>query len=55
MHHGTYAVNQTGSTGHNELGSNPYFEPVLQLTWVNSKYSVEPVSILHVESVVLFA
>ena len=55
MHHGTYAVNQTGSTWHTELGSNPYFEPVLQLTWVSSNYIVESGSILHVESVVLFA
>ena len=28
-----------------ELGSDLYFEPVVQLTWVGSKYSVEPGSI----------
>ena len=44
MHYGTYAVNQTGSTWQTELnltelGSNQYFEPVMQLTWVGSKYS----------------
>ena len=55
MHHGTYAVNQTGSTWYTELGSNTYFEPVLQLTWVNSKYNVEPGSIINIESAVLFA
>ena len=55
MHHGTYAVNETGSTWHTELGSNPYFEPVLQLTWIGSKYSIEPCSILYVEPIVLFA
>ena len=55
MHHGTYAVNQTGSMWHTELGSNLYFEPVVQLTWVGSKYCAEPGSILHAEPVVLFA
>ena len=55
MHHRTYAVNHTGSTGQTELGSDLFFEPVVQLNWVCSKYSVEPGSILHVESVVLFA
>ena len=53
MHHGTYAVNHTGSTGQTELGSDLYFEPVVQHTWVGSKYSVEPGSILHVELVCL--
>ena len=55
MHHGNYALNQKGSTWHTELGYNLYFEPVVQLTWVGLKYSVEPGSILHVEPVVLFA
>ena len=49
MHDGTYAVSQTGSTWHTELGSDLYFEPGVQLTWVGSKYSVEPGSILHVD------
>ena len=56
MHNGTYAVNQTGSMWHTELGSNLYFEPVVQLTWVGSKYivlNIEHGSILHVEPVVL--
>ena len=52
MHHGNYALNQTGSTWHTELGSKPFFKPVVQLTWVGSTYSVEPGSILHVEPVV---
>ena len=51
MHHGTYAVNQTGSTWHTELCSNLYFER----TWVCLKYSFEPGSILNVKPVVLFA
>ena len=55
MHHGTYAVNHTGSTGQTELGSGLYSEPVVQLTWVGSMFSVEPGSIIHVEPVVLFA
>ena len=55
MHHGTYAVNQTGSTWHTDLGSNLYFEPVVQLSWEGSKYSVEPGSILYVEPCVLLA
>ena len=55
MHYGTYAVNQTGSMWQTDLGSDLYFEPVVQLTWVGSKYSVKPSSILHVEPVVLFA
>ena len=38
-----------------ELGSDLYFEPVVQLTWVGSNYSFEPGSIMHVEPVVLFA
>ena len=54
MHHGTYAVNHTGSTEQNEIGSDLYFEPVVQLTWVGSKFSVEPGSTMHVEPVVLF-
>ena len=53
MHHGTYAVNQTGLTWQTELVSNLYFEPVVQLTWIGSKYSIEPGSILYVEPVVL--
>ena len=48
------AVNQTGSTCYTELGCKLYFEPVVQLTWVGSKYSVEPCSILHVKPVVVF-
>ena len=44
---------QTGSMWQTDLGSDLYFEPVVQLTWVGSKYSAEPDSILHV--VVLFA
>ena len=55
MHHGIYAVNHTGSTEQTELGSDLYFEPVVQLTWIGSKYSVETGSIRHVEPVVLFA
>ena len=55
MHQETYAANQTGSTWHTELGYNLYFEPVVQLTWVGSKYIAGPDSILHVEPVVLFA
>ena len=55
MHHGTYAVNHTDLTGQTELGSGLYFEPVVQLTWVGSKCSVEPGSIMHIEPVVLSA
>ena len=55
MHHGTYAVNQTGLTWQTGLVSNLYFESVVQLTWVGSKYCIEPGSILYVEPVVLFA
>ena len=55
MHHGTYAVKQTGSMWHIELGYKLYIEPVVQLTWVGSKYIAGPDSILHVEPVVLFA
>ena len=43
------------STGQTELGSDLYSEPVVQLTWVGSNYSVEPGSIMDVEPVVLFA
>ena len=32
MHHGTYSVNHTGTTGQTELGSDLYFEPVVQFT-----------------------
>ena len=53
MHHGTYAVNQTGwQTG---LVSNLYFEPVVQLTWIGSKYCIEPGLVLYIEPFVLFA
>ena len=55
MHHGTYAVNQAGLMWQTELVSNQYLEPVVQLTWVGSKYCIEPGSILYVEHVVLFA
>ena len=55
MHHGTYAVNQTGLTWETDLVSYLYFEPVVQLTSIGSKYSIEPGSILYVEPVVLFA
>ena len=55
MHYGTDAVNQTGSMWHTELGSNLYFEPVVQLTWVGLKYSVGPGSILHSEPVAMLA
>ena len=55
MYHGTYAVNHTGPTGQTELGSNLYFEPVVQVTWVSPKYSVECGTILQVEPVVLIA
>ena len=48
-------INQTGLTWQIGLVSNLYFESVVQLAWVGLKYSVEPVSILHVEPVVLFA
>ena len=48
MHHGTYDVNRTGSTWHTELGYNLYFRPEVQLTWVGSKYCVEPGLILYV-------
>ena len=51
MRHGTYTVNQTGSTWNTELGSNLYFEPAF---FVCSKYSFEPRSIMHAEPVVLF-
>ena len=50
-----YAVNPTSLTWQTELVSNLYFEPVVQRTWIVSKYSVEPGSIMLVESVVLFA
>ena len=39
MHHGTYAVNQTGSTWHTYT--------LNQSTWVCLKYSLEPGSILQ--------
>ena len=55
MHHGTYAANQACLMWQTELGFNLYFEPVLQLTWIGSKYSVQPGSILYVEPVVMFA
>ena len=55
MYYGTYAVKLTGSTWDTQLGSNLYFEPVMQLTWAGSKYSAEPGSLLHIEPVVLFA
>ena len=55
MHHGTHAVNHTGSIGQTKIGSELYFEPVVQLTWVGSKCSVEPGSIMHIEPVVLSA
>ena len=55
MHYRTYALNETGSTWLAEFGFNLYFQLVVQLRWVGSKYGAEPGSILHVEPVVLFA
>ena len=55
MHRGTYAVNQTGLTWQSGLVSNLYFESVVQLTCIGSKYNIEPGSILYVEPLVLFA
>ena len=55
MQHGTHVATRIGSTWQTELGPDLYFEPVLQLTWLGSKYSIEPGLILHVESVVYFA
>ena len=54
MHHGTYAVDRTGLTWQIELDPNLYFEPVVHLTRIGSKYSIEPGSLLYVEPVVLF-
>ena len=42
MHQGSYAVNQTGLNWPTELVSKLNFEPVVQLTWIGSKYNVEP-------------
>ena len=55
MHHGTCAVKQTGLTWQTELVSNLHFDLVMPLTWIGSKYSIEPGLILYVVSVVLFA
>ena len=55
MHHGTYAVNQTGLMWQTGLVSNLYFESVVQLTWIGLKYSIEHGSILYFDPGVLLA